>query len=152
MDSQAPNKAAGEWLAGGGLGPIRDLRPETTHGDSRFDFSFTREGKPCFLEVKGVTLEDRGVVRFPDAPTERGTKHLRGLARAVREGYGGYVLFIIQMEGVKHLEPNRDTDPAFAQALWEAREAGVQILAMDCRITENTMEIREPVEVQIPER
>ena len=151
MDSQAPNKAAGEWLAGGGLGPIRDLRPETTHGDSRFDFSFTKEGKPCFLEVKGVTLEDRDVVRFPDAPTERGTKHLRGLAEAVREGYGAYVLFVIQMEKVRYLEPNGATDPAFARALWEAKEAGVQVLAMDCRVTETTMEIQNPVEVRIPE-
>lgn len=150
MDSQAPNKAAGEWLAGGGLGPIRDLRPETTHGDSRFDFSFTKEGKPCFLEVKGVTLEDRDVVRFPDAPTERGAKHLRGLAEAVREGYGAYLLFVIQMEKVRYLEPNGVADPAFARALWEAREAGVRILAMDCRVTETTMEIRDPVEVRIP--
>lgn len=151
MDSQAPNKAAGEWLAGGGLGQIRDLRPETTHGDSRFDFSFTKEGKPCFLEVKGVTLEERDAVRFPDAPTERGTKHLRGLIRAVQEGCGAYVLFVIQMEKARYLEPNRDTDPAFAQALWEAKRAGVQVLAMDCRVTENTMEIRDPVEVRIPE-
>lgn len=150
MDSQAPNKAAGQWLAGGGLGPIQDLRPETTHGDSRFDFSFTKEGRPCFLEVKGVTLEDRDVVRFPDAPTERGTKHLRGLANAVRQGYGAYVLFVIQMENVRCLEPNGDTDPAFARALWEAQEAGVRILAMDCRVTETTMEIRNPVEVRVP--
>lgn len=151
MDSQAPNKAAEEWLAGGGLGAIQDLRPETTHGDSRFDFSFAKEGKPCFLEVKGVTLEDRDVVRFPDAPTERGTKHLRGLAKAVREGYGAYVLFVIQMEDVKYLEPNRETDPDFAQALREAKKAGVEILAMDCRVTETTMEIRKPVEIRIPE-
>ena len=151
MDSQAPNKAAGQWLAEGGLGPIQNLRPETTHGDSRFDFSFTKKERPCFLEVKGVTLEDRDVVRFPDAPTERGTKHLRGLTKAVQEGYGAYVLFVIQMENVRYLEPNGATDPDFARALREAREAGVQILAMDCRVTETTMEIKDPVEVRIPE-
>ena len=98
-----------------------------------------------------MTLEDRDVVRFPDAPTERGTKHLRGLAEAVREGYGAYVLFVIQMEKVRYLEPNGATDPAFARALWEAKEAGVQVLAMDCRVTETTMEIQNPVEVRIPE-
>ena len=97
MDSQAPNAAAKEWLAGGGLGEIQDLRPETVHGDSRFDFAFQKDGKPCFLEVKGVTLEENGVCAFPDAPTQRGVKHLRGLAAAVAEGYGAYVLFVIQM-------------------------------------------------------
>ena len=92
MDSQAPNTAAGEWLRSGGLGPVENLRAETVHGDSRFDFSFTLEGRPCFLEVKGVTLEHDGVCAFPDAPTLRGAKHLRGLAQASAEGYGAYVL------------------------------------------------------------
>ena len=97
MDSQAPNTVAGEWLASGGLGAVENLRPETVHGDSRFDFSFTREGKPCFLEVKGVTLEENGICAFPDAPTQRGAKHLRGLIRARQEGCGAYVLFVIQI-------------------------------------------------------
>ena len=115
MDSQAPNAAAKEWLLSGGLGPIENLKAETVHGDSRFDFSFTKEGKPCFLEVKGVTLENDGICAFPDAPTDRGAKHLRGLTQAVREGCGGYVLFVIQMADVQHLHPNDATDPNSAK-------------------------------------
>ncbi len=141
MDSQAPNVAAGEWLRSGGLGPVENLRAETVHGDSRFDFSFTLAGKPCFLEVKGVTLENDGICAFPDAPTERGAKHLRGLQRAVEEGCGGYVLFVIQMADVHFLHPNDATDPNFGRALREAAAAGVQVLAVDCRVTMDTMEI-----------
>lgn len=149
MDSQAPNAAAKQWLLSGGLGNISDLRPETVRGDSRFDFSFKLDGKPCFLEVKGVTLEDAGVCAFPDAPTERGTKHLRGLIRAAGEGYGAYVLFVIQMADVSYLHPNDATDPAFGQALREAAESGVKLLAMDCRVTSDTMTIRRSVEVRL---
>ena len=149
MDSQAPNRAAGEWLASGGLGEIDNLRPETTHGDSRFDFSFTRAGNPCFLEVKGVTLEADGVCAFPDAPTQRGAKHLRDLAEAARQGYGAYVLFVIQMEDVKYLHPNDRTDPAFGTALREAAQHGVQVLAVQCRVTPESMEITEFVPVEL---
>ena len=149
MDSQAPNRAAGEWLASGGLGEIDNLRPETTHGDSRFDFSFTRAGNPCFLEVKGVTLEADGVCAFPDAPTQRGAKHLRGLAEAARQGYGAYVLFVIQMEDVKYLHPNDRTDPAFGTALREVAKQGVQVLAVQCRVTPESMEITEFVPVEL---
>lgn len=149
MDSQAPNRAAEEWLRSGGLGEIEDLRPETVHGDSRFDFSFRKNGRLCFLEVKGVTLEEDGVCAFPDAPTQRGAKHLRGLAEAAREGFGAYVLFVIQMEDVKYLHPNDETDPAFGQALREAAEAGVEILAMDCEITVDEMQIRQRVQVKL---
>ena len=149
MDSQAPNRAAGEWLASGGLGEIDNLRPETTHGDSRFDFSFTRAGNPCFLEVKGVTLEADGVCAFPDAPTQRGAKHLRGLAEAARQGYGAYVLFVIQMADVKYLHPNDRTDPAFGTALREAAQHGVQVLAVQCRVTPESMEITEFVPVEL---
>lgn len=149
MDSQAPNAAAGEWLASGGLGPIADLRPETIHGDSRFDFSFTRNGIPCFLEVKGVTLETDGICAFPDAPTERGAKHLRGLARAAQEGFGAYVLFVIQMSPVNYLHPNDETDPEFGRALREAAANGVQVLAVDCKITPDSMEIGSPVQVRL---
>lgn len=147
MDSQAPNLAAKEWLAAGGLGEIEHLRPETKHGDSRFDFSFTKDGKTCFLEVKGVTLENDGVCAFPDAPTERGTKHLHGLTQAAKEGYGAYVLFVIQMGNVKHLHPNDATDPAFGKALREAAANGVQVLAVDCYVTVDTMQIGKPVPV-----
>lgn len=149
MDSQAPNTAAREWLLSGGLGDITELRAETVHGSSRFDFSFRKDGKPCFLEVKGVTLENDSICAFPDAPTQRGAKHLKELTQAVQEGYGGYVLFVIQMADVKYLHPNDATDPAFGTALREAAAAGVQILAMDCAVTENTMDIRLPVLVKL---
>lgn len=149
MDSQAPNIAAGEWLARGELGNISDLKPETTHGGSRFDFSFVKDGKKCFLEVKGVTLENDGVCAFPDAPTERGAKHLKDLTQAVQDGFGAYVLFVIQMDDVKYLHPNDDTDPAFGKALREAAAAGVQVLAMDCRVTRDSMVVQNPVEVRL---
>ena len=149
MDSQAPNIAAGEWLRAGGLGAVENLRAETVHGDSRFDFSFDLEGKRCFLEVKGVTLENDGICAFPDAPTDRGAKHLRGLAAAAREGYGAFVLFVIQMADVKYIHPNDTTDPAFGKALREAAEAGVAVLAMDCAVTEDTMALRLPVLVKL---
>ncbi len=149
MDSQAPNIAAGEWLRAGGLGKIEDLKAETVHGDSRFDFSFTLEGKRCFLEVKGVTLENDGVCAFPDAPTDRGVKHLKGLTQAAKEGYGAFVLFVIQMPDVKYLHPNDATDPAFGAALREAAANGVTVLAMDCAVTEDSMAIRLPVLVKL---
>lgn len=147
MDSQAPNKAVQEWLAGGGLGKIEDLRPETVHGDSRFDFAFQRNGRQCYLEVKGVTLENGGVCAFPDAPTERGAKHLRGLQRAVAEGCECYALFVIQMRPVKYLQPNDATDPAFGKALREAAAAGVRVLAVDCLVEPDGMTVGEPVRV-----
>ena len=144
MDSQAPNAAAKEWLLAGGLGSIENLASEVVHGDSRFDFAFTMDGKPCFLEVKGVTLEEDGVCAFPDAPTQRGTKHLNGLIRAVQEGYGAYVLFVIQMADVKYLRPHDETDPAFGEALRQAAQAGVHILAVDCAVTPESMTLRLP--------
>ena len=151
-DSQAPNAAAREWLASGGLGELHDLRWETVHGDSRFDFAFTRDGKPCFLEVKGVTLEDGGICAFPDAPTERGTKHLHGLTRLAREGYGAYVLFVIQIEDVVSMHPNDKTDPAFGVALREAAANGVRVLAVRCRVRPESMEIIGFVPVIMEER
>ena len=149
MDSQAPNIAAGEWLRSGGLGVIENLKAESFQGDSRFDFSFTKDGRQCFLEVKGVTLEQDGVCAFPDAPTERGVKHLKGLTKLAQEGFGAYVLFVIQMPDVKYLHPNDTTDPAFGAALREAVENGVQVLAMDCAVTEDTMVLRLPVLVKL---
>ena len=149
MDSQAPNIAAKEWLLAGGLGKIENLKSETTQGESRFDFSFTKDGRPCFLEVKGVTLENDGICAFPDAPTQRGAKHLRGLSQLAKEGYGAYVLFVIQMTDVKYLHPNDATDPNFGAALRQASADGVQILAMDCRVTEDSMDIENKVEVRL---
>ena len=147
MDSQAPNLAAKEWLIRGGLGKTENLRAETMHGDSRFDFSFIMDGRQCFLEVKGVTLETQGVCAFPDAPTQRGAKHLRGLMEAAKEGYGAYVLFVIQMADVKYLHPNDATDPEFGKALREAAAAGVEVLAVDCCVTIDEINIRDFVPV-----
>ena len=149
MDSQAPNIAAGEWLKSGGLGEIENLKAETFHGDSRFDFSFTLDGQPCLLEVKGVTLENDGVCAFPDAPTERGAKHLRGLTEAKKAGFGAFVLFVVQMADVKYLHPNDATDPAFGAALREAAENGVVVMAVDCAVTEDTMVIRQRIPVKL---
>ena len=149
MDSQAPNRAAGEWLSSGGLGEISELKAEVKHGDSRYDFSFLKDGKRCFLEVKGCTLEHDGVCAFPDAPTERGAKHIRGLTAAAREGYGAYILFVIQMSDVKYIRPHDETDPEFGKALREASQNGVRVLAMDCAVTPDTMEIRLPVLVKL---
>ena len=149
MDSQAPNKAAGEWLAAGGLGALSELRAEVKHDDSRYDFSFVRDGKRCFLEVKGCTLEQDGVCAFPDAPTERGARHIRGLARAAAEGFGAYILFIIQMSDVKYIRPHDETDPEFGRALREAAQNGVTVLAMDCAVAPDSMELRLPVLVKL---
>ncbi len=149
MDSQAPNIAAREWLETGGLGPVEALKPECRHGDSRYDFSFIKDGRLCFLEVKGVTLEADGVCAFPDAPTQRGVKHLRGLTQLAQEGFGAYVLFVIQMADVAYLQPNDTTDPDFGAALREAASAGVRIIAMDCAVTPDTMVLKDPVEVRL---
>ena len=145
MDSQAPNKAAGEWLATGGLGMISDLKAEVKYGDSRFDFAFIKDGKQCFLEVKGVTLEQDGVCAFPDAPTARGTKHINELIKASQAGFGAYILFVIQMTDVKYLHPNDNTDPAFGKALREAAAKGVTALAVDCAVSPESMEMRQRV-------
>ena len=149
MDSQAPNAAAKEWLLAGGLGKIGELKEEYTHGDSRFDFSFLKDGRRCFLEVKGVTLETGGVCAFPDAPTARGRKHLQGLTRLAQEGYGAYVLFVIQMADVLYIHPNDATDPDFGTALREAKRQGVEVLAVQCHVTPESMNITGPVEVKL---
>lgn len=149
MDSQAPNEAAMQWLESGGLGKITHLRREVTHGASRFDFAFQKDGKPCFLEVKGVTLETDGICAFPDAPTIRGARHVRELGKMAKEGFGAYILFVIQMSDVRFLQPNKATDPDFAAALLEAKAAGVEILAMDCAVTPGSMNIQKPVYVRL---
>ena len=149
MDSQAPNAAVREWLLAGGLGEISQLKPERKWGDSRFDFSFVKDGRECFLEVKGVTLENDGVCAFPDAPTQRGTRHLRELAALAAEGYGAYALFVIQMADVAYLQPNDTTDPQFGAALRAAAAAGVQVMARDCVVTPDSMVIGKPVQVRL---
>jgi sugar fermentation stimulation protein A len=149
MDSQAPNAAVKEWLQSGGFGKVENIKAEKTFGDSRFDFYFEKEGKSCFMEVKGVTLEDDGICAFPDAPTDRGRKHIRELMRAREEGFGAYILFVIQMENVKYLHPNDATDPEFGKALRDAAAAGVQILAMDCKVKPEEMTIGKAVPVRL---
>ncbi len=149
MDSQAPNAAVGEWLRSGGLGKVENVRAEVFYSESRFDFAFQKDGRPCFLEVKGVTLERDGICAFPDAPTVRGTRHLTELARAAQEGYGAYVLFVIQMADVAYLHPNDETDPTFGRALRLAKAQGVQVIAMDCAVKSGEMKLRKPVEVRL---
>lgn len=149
MDSQAPNAAVKEWLERGGLGKAELVKPEQKFGQSRFDFYLERQGKGMYLEVKGVTLEEGGVCRFPDAPTERGTRHLRELIAAKEAGFDAGVLFVIQMRPVRWLEPNDATDLEFGKALREAKAAGVQIEAVDCTVTVDSMEIGDVVEVRL---
>lgn len=150
MDAVAPNKVFGEWLSAGGPGYVPELiRPECVHGDSRFDFYFEHGGRKALAEVKGVTLEDDGVVRFPDAPTERGVKHLHGLIRCVQEGFEAYAVFIIQMKGVKYFEPNRATHPEFAEALCQAAQAGVKLLALDCDVEKDSLRAGDLVEIHL---
>lgn len=148
MDSQAPNNAAEEWIKGGGLIPdIQLLKREQKWGDSRFDFYFETENEKAYAEVKGVTLEENGVVMFPDAPTERGVKHVKELCRLKEEGFGAYLIFVIQMKDVKYFTPNIKTHKEFAEALCQAEKAGVSIVAADCFVTPDIMEIRDRVKV-----
>ncbi len=149
MDSMAPNRMAGEWLAGGGLGPLENLRAEVTAGDSRFDFAAEQGGRPVYIEVKGCTLEENGVARFPDAPTLRGLKHVRGLTALARQGCRCAVLIVIQMKGVEVFRPNWDTQPEFGEALIAARETGVEVLAVDCQVRPGFAGIDAPVPVDL---
>lgn len=150
MDSQAPNKAAAEWLKNGGLGTKEILvRPEYKYENSRFDFYLETEGRKAFMEVKGVTLEEDGTARFPDAPTERGVKHIRELMRCLDDGYEAYILFVIQMKGVHAFEPNDRTHPAFGETLREAAGKGVRILAYDCLAKPDEMTIDQRIEVHL---
>lgn len=150
MDSQAPNQAVKEWLQAGTLfSKEAKIYSEKTYGDSRFDFYIEDGERKIFMEVKGVTLEEDGVCRFPDAPTERGVKHIRELQKCLDDGYEAYIFFVIQMSPVKYLEPNDQTHPAFGNALREAAEAGVRVMARDCKITEDSMEIMNEVEVRL---
>lgn len=134
MDSQLPNKMAEEWLAQGGLGQFSQLLREQTWGASRLDFCLKDSHRIKYVEVKGVTLEEGGKVYFPDAPTARGTKHLEELTRIRREGMEAAVLFVVQMDGVTAFSPNDATDPAFGDALRRAKDAGVEIAAIDCLV------------------
>lgn len=154
MDSQAPNAVLGEWLRAGGLLPQPTLvKGEATRGASRLDFYVESPTCRAWIEVKGVTLEEEGHARFPDAPTQRGIKHLEELEACVRDGFEAYAVFVVQMEGVVDFAPNWQTHPAFGDALVHAAQNGVQILALDCTVTPETLHIRSrvPVVLEKPE-
>ena len=146
MDSQAPNKVAEEYLCKRFHNAT--IRREFTHGDSRLDFMVEDGDERWLIEVKGCTLEVDNVGYFPDAPTERGVKHLRHLTRAVQDGYRAAVLFIIQMEGITAIRPNDATHPAFGEALRQAAAAGVELWAVDCRVTPDSLVANLPVPVE----
>ncbi|MEE1321403.1 MAG: DNA/RNA nuclease SfsA [Acutalibacteraceae bacterium] len=150
MDSQAPNKAVHEWLKSEKLFKnITYLKPESTYGKSRFDFYFEYEGKKAYMEVKGVTLENDGIVSFPDAPTERGVKHINELCECVKQGYEAYIMFVVQMKDVLYFTPNAENDPAFAKAIRKAENKGVKVLCYDCEITENEMKLKDEVVIKL---
>ena len=151
MDSQAPNAAVKEWLASGAspFGQIDLLKPECRHGNSRFDFYLECNKRKIFIEVKGVTLEDDGVVLFPDAPTERGVKHVHELIQCHAEGYETYILFVVQMERARYFTPNRKTHPEFADALCEAKQADVELLAYVCTVSPDEMKLDKPLEIKL---
>lgn len=148
MDSQAPNYILAEYLPKSGLfSPNCRIRPEYTHGDSRYDFLIEDAGKRHLIEVKGVTLEENGIARFPDAPTERGVKHIQGLIRAMNEGYESWICFVVQMEGIGALYPNDSTHPAFGDALRKAAQAGVHVRAFGCQVIPGGAEISYEIPV-----
>lgn len=149
MDAQAPNQVFGEWARDGGIPGLTLLRPETTWGSSRFDFYWESAAERGFVEVKGVTLEQDGVARFPDAPTLRGVKHLRELTAARQQGYRAAVCFVIQMKGVRSFSPNDATHPEFGDALREAARSGVEVWAYDCRVTPSSLVMADPVPVRL---
>ena len=150
MDSQAPNKVVGEWIKEQEpFGAVKLLKPEYKYGNSRFDFYLETATDKMFIEVKGVTLEEEGVVRFPDAPTERGIKHLEELVACTKAGYKAAVIFVVQMEGMCHFEPNYKTHPAFGEALMRAQAEGVEVLAYECSVTPDTLAITKAIPVQL---
>ena len=152
IDAAAPNQVFAEWIKTGhflpGLGLVK---PEYRYGDSRFDFYLEAKGRPVLVEVKGVTLEEQDVVRFPDAPTQRGLKHVRGLISARREGFDAYLIFLIQMQDVRYFSPNWKTHAAFGEALLAAKAAGVKILALDCTVSETSLAVRKRVPLRLEE-
>lgn len=138
IDSQAPNKVVKEWLE---TKEYDRIVPEYTYGNSRIDFYMEKENEKFLMEVKGCTLEVDGIGYFPDAPTERGVKHLRELIKAKEEGYHAMLAFVIQMEGVYEVRPNIATHPEFAVVFEEAKKAGVEILFLPCKVTPDELKI-----------
>ena len=150
MDAQAPNEVAAEWLPKSGLfSPSATFQREVTWGNSRFDLAVREGEKTSFVEVKGVTLEEGDLGFFPDAPTERGVKHIEELIRAKAQGHGAMLLFVAQWEKARSVSPNRKTHPAFAEALQKAVAAGVCAIAVNCRVKEDGMEILGEIAVDL---
>lgn len=150
MDSLAPNRTVHEWIASGKyFKDVTLIKPESFYKDSRFDFYVEAGTRKIYIEVKGVTLEKDRTALFPDAPSERALKHVEELIEAVGEGFEGYVIFVIQMKGPERFMPNREAQPEFADALQRAKEAGVHILAYDCSVSADEIELCEPVEVEL---
>lgn len=150
IDSQAPNKVVKEWIEEGGLfEKIRLLKTEFKYGNSRFDLYAEADGGKNLIEVKGVTLERDGAALFPDAPTERGVKHINELCRCAHEGYGAYIFFVVQMKGVKYFAPNYETHAAFGEALTRAEKCGVNILCADCFVSPDEIRIDAAVPVRL---
>ncbi len=149
MDAQAPNKVFGAWAQTNLRPDLTLLRPETKFGHSRFDFYWESTSGRGFVEVKGVTLEENGVARFPDAPTERGVKHIEELIEAKKAGYEAAVCFIVQMEGMRWVEPNDVTHPAFGAALRRAAKSGVEVMALECAVTPSTLNVVRPLPVRL---
>ncbi|MBR5826100.1 MAG: DNA/RNA nuclease SfsA, partial [Clostridia bacterium] len=150
MDSSAPNKAVYEWLKKEEyFKNVTLIKPESTYGKSRFDFYFEHNDKKAYMEVKGVTLENEGVVSFPDSPTTRGVKHLNELCDCLKDGYEAYVIFVAQMKDVLYFTANGKNDPAFEKALKKAKSEGVKILCYDCEIKKDEMIIKNPVKVSL---
>lgn len=148
MDSQVTNIVVREWIEKGNLfEDVTLIKPEKKYGNSRFDLYVEAGERKIFIEVKGATLEEDGIVRFPDAPTERGVKHINELCECIKDGYEAYIIFVIQMKDVKHFEPNEKTHKEFAEALRKAQKAGVNIIAVDCEVTEDSIDIRDNVKV-----
>lgn len=148
MDAQAPNKVFAEWAAAGGFLPdVTAIRPEYAYGGSRLDFCVETEGRLHLVEVKGVTLEENGNALFPDAPTERGVKHIRELQRAAETGLDAVLFFVVQIRDIHSVAPNDVTHPAFGGALREAAAHGVRVLAYDCDVTPDSLKIRREVPV-----
>lgn len=150
IDSQAPNKVVFEWLKERQpFGEITFLKSESTFGKSRFDFYFEIGDKKAFAEVKGVTLEKEGAFLFPDAPTERGVKHLQELQQCKKSGYDAYVIFVVQAEAAAYFTPNAETHPEFALELKKAVNSGVEVLCLCCSVTEKSLDIRDFVPVRV---
>lgn len=150
IDSQAPNKVFYEW-AREYFGKDAYLRPETKYKNSRFDCYIEVGDRKIFAEVKGVTLEENGVASFPDAPTERGIKHIEELCEAVSKGYEAYIFFVVQMKGISYFTPNYKTHRAFGEALEKAQGEGVNIVCVDCTVTPDTLSIDNFIDVKLEE-